>query len=288
MKSSSRVKGFTLVELLVVIGVITVLISLLLPALGRARDQAMRVTCANQLRQLVLAMNAYASADQHHSYPRTKFDPERDKMLLNNAGYGVEETFGHSGYVGENNVPASLYLLMRSQRLDPKLFICPNSNGAVGKLKDGIEANSNWDEIPEQLTYSIASAYPSPAAQAEGFRWGTATKSAFAIIGDMNPGTRGGSRPPNNSAGPKHNAPQSQMRAANSNNHGNRGQNVAFNDGHVIFSDTPYCGAVHPTTGIPDNIYTAGTGDNGTTDEKSLPVDRHDSVLLPTDDPGGK
>jgi prepilin-type N-terminal cleavage/methylation domain-containing protein len=57
-------RGFTLIELLVVIAVIALLMAILLPALGRAREQGKRAVCFNQLKQLQFAWNMYCDDNQ--------------------------------------------------------------------------------------------------------------------------------------------------------------------------------------------------------------------------------
>jgi prepilin-type N-terminal cleavage/methylation domain-containing protein len=59
-----RTGAFTLIELLVVIAIITILASLLLPVLSRAKDQSVRTVDVNNLRQMIMALTMYGNENQ--------------------------------------------------------------------------------------------------------------------------------------------------------------------------------------------------------------------------------
>src|SRR4051812_40647038 len=62
-------RGFTLVELLVVVGIIALLMGMLLPSLSKAREQSRTVTCLSNLRQIVQACHNYSSEHQGYVIP---------------------------------------------------------------------------------------------------------------------------------------------------------------------------------------------------------------------------
>jgi prepilin-type N-terminal cleavage/methylation domain-containing protein len=80
-------KGFTIIELLVVVSIIALLVGILLPAIGKARDNAMVNASKNNLRQFAVAHKAYAAdwADRHLTYVRDNLGQYGGDVVLYNA-----------------------------------------------------------------------------------------------------------------------------------------------------------------------------------------------------------
>jgi len=86
-----RRKGFTLVELLVVVGIIAVLIAMLMPALSRARDQALRVQCMSNVRNILQGIVMYAGENKNN-LPYTNWGgnpPGTPGWLYDNPAWGA-------------------------------------------------------------------------------------------------------------------------------------------------------------------------------------------------------
>ena len=120
-KKSSRLpgSGFTLIELLVVVSIIALLVSVLLPALSKARGQAKRVVCSANLRAIYMALQLYAE-DYRGRYPRHGYE-------VNQALYTFNQYTFTSWRTG------SLYDLVVGDYVeDVEIFFCPDSGGNGG------------------------------------------------------------------------------------------------------------------------------------------------------------
>jgi prepilin-type N-terminal cleavage/methylation domain-containing protein/prepilin-type processing-associated H-X9-DG protein len=109
----AQLRAFTLVELLVVIGIIAILVGILLPTLGRTRESARRAACLSNLRQVGLAFRFYA-------------DVNRDQVPL---GYRAKNKQFNSMIYGSTKRAVLFGWLYRAGYMkSPEVFYCPSNN----------------------------------------------------------------------------------------------------------------------------------------------------------------
>ncbi|MGN6367602.1 MAG: type II secretion system protein [Phycisphaerae bacterium] len=162
-----RKSAFTLIELLVVVAIIAVLIAILLPSLGRARDKAKSAACLSNLKSMSLAYNMYCN-DANNGF--TAVD---DTSIA-----GCIWMFQMQNYLGGNNVRG----LTQGQQVSGNVFFCPSANmsapsghntegggsnfwGSASLAWDGhFDASGVWDKAinPGELTSASAVSSKNP------------------------------------------------------------------------------------------------------------------------------
>jgi prepilin-type N-terminal cleavage/methylation domain-containing protein len=113
-------RGFTLIELLVVIGIIAVLIGLLVPAVQKVRETAMRIACANNLKQIGIAIHHYHEEYEAMPPARLDYDGGADWPVL--LWPYLEQTAPYSRW----DIHQRYYVQPPDvQHLVLKVFLCP-------------------------------------------------------------------------------------------------------------------------------------------------------------------
>jgi prepilin-type N-terminal cleavage/methylation domain-containing protein/prepilin-type processing-associated H-X9-DG protein len=156
--------GFTLVELLVVIGIIAVLIAILMPALNKAREASRQTVCQSNLRQVGLAMQMYANANQ--GWPPPGDNTNAFLKTPPNIGYSVG-----MGWVRRLVEGKYIYASPQTQVDHSDAFFCPSDN-----YSSNVDINGNVNYLPAGAStykpfkfnggYSLQ--YVSPGARFDG------------------------------------------------------------------------------------------------------------------------
>jgi prepilin-type N-terminal cleavage/methylation domain-containing protein/prepilin-type processing-associated H-X9-DG protein len=151
--------GFTLVELLVVIGIIAILISLLLPSLAKAREAASNVKCMSNMRQVGMQLQLYADQNGGYMWPEAPgWDWSKDQTI--NPPLTVVNSTYPTGDSQESRIP-KLWPNAVWGRCNPPEMMCPNDEGNMplnfderiyhSYMVNGHLEKSPWDNSSRKL-----------------------------------------------------------------------------------------------------------------------------------------
>lgn len=244
--------GFTLIELLVVISIISLLVTIMLPSVGRARELARRARCAANLSGIAKAIVLYQTENRDMA----------PYVPLNGAGWDVPtgENRDESPFDGQarsRSATAGVYLLVRGGYCTTGLFVCPSS----GDRPDDASSAGKWDFIaPGQVSYSFQNPYGAGHGRKPEALGVLLAADAGRYYADPDRPGQGEAIALTDWSG------SGDHRDGNSPNHNRDGQNVMLQSGSILWFDRADVGADR------DNIYTRGTGSEGTSPRGELPT----------------
>jgi len=132
-------RGFTLVELLVVIGIIAVLIGILIPTLSRARQQGIGIKCASQLKGIGQQIMIYVNNNKGWIYP-VRVDPANPK-IAQNRGSGQPEQERWICYVFDDKMRDGT--LNAANHYSHEVMKCPADDLAILDPPAGVNADAD-------------------------------------------------------------------------------------------------------------------------------------------------
>jgi type II secretory pathway pseudopilin PulG len=281
-----RSQGFTWVEVVVILVILGFVFAILWPGYHREWVNSLRSGCSAQLSDIGKAMLSYAS-DYDGALPQAGGKGTKWGAKLRNwSASGRSEAFSldPNSAGGEATIGASLYLLVRQNRISPKSFICPADRRVTefrpqkyGMTTRGLA--DLWDFGPDPARH-CSYAYHVPYGR---YALMTSNEPAFAVAADRNPWIGSPSAKAGDFAKfvpdvPPFKGLLEQGDQGNAIPHGRKGQSVLSLDGHVEFAMRAYCGIED------DNIYTSWDGTDrirGTPPKLgSQPANRKDSLLV--------
>ncbi|MFA5553337.1 MAG: type II secretion system protein [Phycisphaerae bacterium] len=139
-------KGFTLVELLVVVSIIAMLMSILIPSLGRARELARRSVCGSQLKQINVGIASYAMKN-NGAMLNIKQMNSSDEEFHPFVAYRINEPINSSN----TKFWAYRFGCLYDNRIieDPKVFYCPSNKNEDRQYASYINPGP-WGSLPQE------------------------------------------------------------------------------------------------------------------------------------------